>query len=139
MIYDKQVYTEVYSVLSQLPLEYTSKIPYEVKEEIFNNADTSYIYRVDTLLPQSKALLVEIIRSYFGNKEIENKLNEYISFQTKLEEQQKGHYDSKQIFKEEKVNEISNTLPSAASKKDNFFIRFLKKLGLFKNKEENNS
>ena len=128
MTYDKQVYTEVYTILNQLPLEYTNRIPYEVKEEIFNNADTSYIYRVDTLLPQSKAILIEIIRRYFRNKEIEDKINEYISYGTNLEEKQKGHYDSKQVFKEDIIEEQPNNLPTSEPKKDNFFIRLFKKL-----------
>ena len=128
MTYDKQVYTEVYTILNQLPLEYTNRIPYEVKEEIFNNADTSYIYRVDTLLPQSKALLIEIIRRYFRNKEIEDKINEYISYGTNLVEDQKGHYDSNQIFKKDVIEEQPNNLPTSEPKKDNFFIRLFKKL-----------
>ena len=97
MTYDKQVYTEVYTILNQLPLEYTNRIPYEVKEEIFNNADTSYIYRVDTLLPQSKALLIEIIRRYFRNKEIEDKINEYISYGTNLSDSSKNYFINKEI------------------------------------------
>ena len=104
MIYNKQVYTEVYTILNQLPKEYTSKIPLEVSEEIFQNADKSTIYKVDTLLPQSKALLIEIIRRYFGNEEITKKINEYILFITNLEEQKKGHYDPNLLFKDKKVN-----------------------------------
>lgn len=101
---EKIIYTEVYTVLAKLPKLYTDKIPKIVKEEIFNKAETDYSYEIDELKPESKAFILEIIRNYFGDIDVNKKINEYINFH----EEKKIHlnndiiYDSNKLFKNRK-------------------------------------
>ena len=66
IIYDKQVYTEVYFILNNLSEELKNKIPQELKDFIVDNADISYHYRIDELLPESKALIASILEKYIN-------------------------------------------------------------------------
>ena len=66
IIYDKQVYTEVYFILNNLSEELKNKIPQELKDFIVDNADISYPYRIDELLPESKALIASILEKYIN-------------------------------------------------------------------------
>ena len=66
IIYDKQVYTEVYFILNNLSEELKNKIPQELKDFIADNADISYPYRIDELLPESKALIASILEKYIN-------------------------------------------------------------------------
>ena len=64
---EKKIYTEVYMTLSKLNKELIDKIPIELKEEIYSKADTSFPYKIDELLPESKALLAAILEKYIVN------------------------------------------------------------------------
>ncbi len=61
---EKQIYTEVYMTLSALDQDSIEKIPEELKAMILDKADTSYPYRIDELLPESKAIISSIIEKY---------------------------------------------------------------------------
>ena len=100
-----RMYTDVYTLLVQLPKEYIDKIPIKVKEEIASNMDNRYKYEIEDMLPESKALVVAIIRKYFENEEINKKIDKYIDFyQSKLNDR----YNKQDIFKREKFKDIEN-------------------------------
>ena len=46
--------------------ELKNKIPQELKDFIVDNADISYPYRIDELLPESKALFASILEKYIN-------------------------------------------------------------------------
>ena len=93
---EEQVCTEVYTILSELPSKYIDKIPHEIISGISDKADTKYSYKIDELLPQSKAILVEIIRKYLREEEIAKNINKFIADNIKISEQKKEHI--KMIF-----------------------------------------
>ena len=124
----KQIYTEVYTVLSKLPTKYLNMIPQDVKKEIFFNANIRYSYAINELLPESKAILIEIIKRYFNEKEITQKIDAYINYNEQIIEKRKGSYNQNDIFKpiEKNVIEDNKLLPIECKK-----ISILDKLRIF--------
>lgn len=51
-------------ILSRLNKDLIDKIPDELKETIISKADTSYPYKIEDLMPESKALISSIIEKY---------------------------------------------------------------------------
>lgn len=101
---EKIIYTEVYTVLTKLPKLYIDKIPKKVKEEIFNKAETDYSYEIDELQPESKAFILEIIKNYFGDIDVNKKINEYINFceEKKIKPNNNTIYNPNELFKNRK-------------------------------------
>ena len=64
---EKKIYTEVYVTLASLSKDLIDQIPEELKQIIISKADTSYPYKIDELLPESKALIASIIGKYLSN------------------------------------------------------------------------
>ena len=130
---EKQVFTEVYTVLSEIPSEYFEKIPKNVIEEISNKADTNYAYRIDELLPQSKSILIEIIRKYFGDEEMTGMVNKFITENIYEEERQKGVYKN-DLF-EKKDNELNDqnidNSSNIAVSKESIFKRIINRIKSF--------
>ena len=91
---EKRVYTEVYTVLNRLPNEYIFKIPEHIKKTIFEKADTSYSYKIGNLLPQSKAMIFEIIRKYCQDEKFSKLAIDYIDYCKKIESMQ----NDKKVF-----------------------------------------
>ena len=52
---ERKIYTEVYMTLTRLNKDLIDKIPEELKQTIISKADTSYPYKINELLPESKA------------------------------------------------------------------------------------
>lgn len=105
---NKIMYKEVYSFLLLVPNEYFNKIPSNVIENIKNNTDNLIYDNLNgDMLPESKALIISIIRRYFDNKEINQKIYDYINNYNVLINQ-KYSYDN--IFKREKNENISNNM-----------------------------
>ena len=61
---EKKIYTEVYMTLTRLNKDLIDKIPEELKQAIISKADTSYPYKINELLPESKALIASIMDKY---------------------------------------------------------------------------
>lgn len=61
-----KIYTEVYMTLIRLNKNLIDKIPEELKKTIINKADTSYPYKINELLPESKAIIASIIEKYLN-------------------------------------------------------------------------
>ena len=80
MKFEKKIYTEIYTVISRLQKKDLNKIPEEIRDEIYNNADKEYKYAIKDLDNLSKAIIFEIIRKYISNNELREKMNEYIEF-----------------------------------------------------------
>lgn len=63
----KKIYTEVYMTLTRLNSDLIDKIPEEVKTMIISKADTSYPYKINELLPESKAIIASIMEKYIND------------------------------------------------------------------------
>ena len=61
---ERKIYTEVYMTLIRLSKDLIDKIPEELKQTIISKADTSYPYKINELLPESKALIASIMEKY---------------------------------------------------------------------------
>ena len=61
---ERKIYTEVYMILTRLNKDLIDKIPKDLKQTIISKADTSYPYKTDELLPESKAIIATIIEKY---------------------------------------------------------------------------
>ena len=129
-----RVYTEVYTVLNRLPNEYIIKIPEYITKAIFEKADTSCSYKIGDMLPQSKAMIFEIIRKYFQDEEFNKKAMEYINYCTKKDLMQNNKQEEKlqQTMHKNDIfpkynNEHNNTnknLPIETSK-NNLFMKII--------------
>ena len=64
---ERRMYTEVYTTLTSMGKDVTDKLPEELKETIYNKADTSYPYVVKDLLPESVAMIAAILSKYLIN------------------------------------------------------------------------
>lgn len=63
---ERKIYTEVYMTLIRLSKDLIDKIPEELKQTIISKADTSYPYKINELLPESKALIASIMEMYLN-------------------------------------------------------------------------
>lgn len=63
---ERKIYTEVYMTLIRLSKDLIDKIPEELKQTIISKADTSYPYKINELLPESKALIASIMEKYLN-------------------------------------------------------------------------
>ena len=63
---ERKIYTEVYMTLIRLSKDLIDKIPEELKQTIISKADTSYPYKINELLPESKALIASIMENYLN-------------------------------------------------------------------------
>lgn len=61
---EKKIYTEVYLSLLKEGKDAIDKIPDELKKIIIEKADTSYPYKIEKILPESKEILESIINTY---------------------------------------------------------------------------
>ena len=63
---ERKIYTEVYMTLIRLSKDLIDKIPEELKQTIISKADTSYPYKINELLPESKVLIASIMEKYLN-------------------------------------------------------------------------
>lgn len=141
----KRIYAELFEMLNTLKDEEIEKIPKSVKMNIIDNMAPSCSFKYDyskkiqdqDVLPQTKALLVEIYLKYLAEDEEEREAWE-IYKETHLEktkEEGKEKYNSGQIFKKHivKGNPIIEDYEEIevpiSNKKSGFFDN------LFKNKK----
>ena len=64
---ERKIYTEVYMTLASLDKNLINKIPEELKATIISKADTSYPYKINELLPESKAIIASIMEKYLND------------------------------------------------------------------------
>lgn len=100
--------SELKDIISKMPDEYKNKIPKNLKNNIEKNCDPNYSWNEKKeILPETKALLVVIIRKYFNNEDFNKKIEEYINFY-------------KTIDNEENMYNVKFPLQNTASTKANF-------------------
>lgn len=64
---ERKIYTEVYMILARFNKDLIDKIPEELKQIIITKADTSYPYKINELLPESKVIIASIFEKYLND------------------------------------------------------------------------
>ena len=124
---ERRIYTEVYTVLLTLSNEDLNKIPMNIRQNIAEKADTNYSYKAENLLPKSKAMVIEIIRKYCGNEKINKKIDEYIDFNNKINEE-KGNEKISLPKKEDENIELKESNSMVEYKSKNYLNRLFQKI-----------
>ena len=124
---ERRMYTEVYTVLSTLSNEDSDKIPMNIRQNIAEKADTNYSYKAEKLLPESKAMVIEIIRRYCGNEKINKKIDEYIDFNNKINEEKRNEKMSLPK-KEDENSEFKENNSMVEYRLENYLNRLFQKI-----------
>ena len=88
--YSNLNYKEVWTVLSKLPIDIVTKIPFEIRNNIAEQAEkceneiseiNMNVYLSDmNISEESKDMLMALYINYFSDEKIKEKINEYIVF-----------------------------------------------------------
>lgn len=127
-------YTEVIEILKYMPKEDTNKIPKEIIKYYTDNMDASYNFKIDTekafkeqkLLEKTKIVLAILFRDYWATEEQREKIKQkeaYDMYVVELNKKQK--YNSDNIFKKKKKQNIEMTEALVEYKKENWYGKFL--------------
>ena len=116
----RNAYTEVYTILQELNEEEYNKIPLEIIETLKANMNKEYNYELDEekelkeqpMLPQTKAILLNIFRDYLSTPEQKEKI---IKMQN--EERQTNNQENELIkYKKNIFTKIINKIKSCLIK-----------------------
>lgn len=140
----KRVYAELFGILDTLKDEEIEKIPKDVKKNIYENMDTNYRFKYDyskkledqDILPETKALIIEIYIKYLVENEDEKEAWEIYKKEclNKVEEEKKARYNPDDIFKNHIVDgkpiieEYEEISVPVSKKKESFFRKILNKI-----------
>lgn len=135
----RNAYTEVYTILQELNEEEYNKIPLEIIETLKANMNKEYNYELDEekelkeqpMLPQTKAILLNIFRDYLSTPEQKEKI---IKMQN--EERQKNELKKKKkydvnVFEnktKEKLKQTNNQENELIKYKKNIFTKIINKI-----------
>ena len=143
----QKAYVELYEIIKVLPEEEQKKIPKLFLKNLKNNMDKEYKFILDKdsdILNQNyrietKALFVELYEKYLAPKEDLDFWNKYDKIcDNMIEEEKRIKYDTKNIFKNRKLERkesISNSNLPIEIKDENIFIKilnFIKKIFIIK-------
>lgn len=104
----KKAYAELNEIIKELSKSEIEKIPIELIRNIEENMDKEYVWEYDEskalldqdLMPETKALIVEIYEKYLCPKNEKEFWREYDKICiSKIEEQKKVMYKEKNIFR----------------------------------------
>lgn len=104
----KRAYTELNEIIKELSKAELEKIPNQIIRNIEINKDKEYKWEYDNskalldqdLMPETKALIVEIYEKYLCPENEKEFWKEYDKICiNKIEEQKKAMYDGKDIFR----------------------------------------
>ena len=103
----KNAYTEVYIILQDLDEEELNKIPSDIIKAIAENRNREYHFELDdelelkehTLLPQTKAILLNLFRDYLATPKQRELIRRLENEQRAKEEIQKKQKYSIEVFK----------------------------------------
>lgn len=146
-------YTEVYEILSYMPISYVQKIPNELLNLFEKKRNKEYKYNVDTkkkineqdMLVKTKAILSTLYKEYWADSSTKEKIlqkeeKERIEYQNALREK----YNPENIFQtnnyskettQNKFNKTLNRNDTIEIYKDNFWKKIINKLkNIFKSK-----
>lgn len=123
-------YSEVLKVIELLPDDYKNKIPEKQMNIIIENSNKEYFSKISSinqineipLTEKAHSIIIALWLNYIATDIQKKKVNEYFNNNTKLE--------IKTCFK--KSNDTANILPVEYKKKENIFLRILKKIFIFK-------
>lgn len=140
----KRVYAELFGILDTLKDEEIERIPKDVKKNIYENMDTNYRFKYDyskkledqDILPETKALIIEIYIKYLVENEDEKEAWEIYKKEclNKVEEEKKARYNPDDIFKNHIVDgkpiieEYEEISVPVSKKKESFFRKILNKI-----------
>ena len=143
----QKAYVELYEIIKVLPEEEQKKIPKLFLKNLKNNMDKEYKFILDKdcdILNQNyrietKALFIELYEKYLAPKEDLDFWNKYDKIcDNMIEEEKRIKYDTKNIFKNRKLERkesISNSNLPIEIKDENIFIKilnFIKKIFIIK-------
>lgn len=104
----KKAYTELNEIIKELSKAELEKIPNELIRNIETNIDKEYKWKYDNskalldqhLMPETKALIVEIYEKYLCPENEKEFWREYDKICiSKIEEQKKVKYNAKDVFR----------------------------------------
>lgn len=107
-----KAFVEVEAVLGCLEGKEYDKIPEEIRNIIKENKDGNYIYEYDkddkyknwNLMPETKAILYNILKDYLANEEQRTFLEQKEKFErNRLEKIKRERYNPNDIFKKRSV------------------------------------
>jgi len=127
---ERRIYTEVYTVLLALSNEDLNKIPMNIRQKIAEKADTNYSYKAENFLPESKAMVIEMIRKYCGNEKINEKIDEYIDFNNSINEEKRNEKMSLPKKEDENI-ELKESNSMVEYKSNNYLNRLFQKIKKF--------
>lgn len=130
----KKAYTELNEIIKELSKAELEKIPKELIKNIKTNMDKEYKWEYDkskrlldqNLMPETKALIVEIYEKYLcpGNEKEFWKEYDRICLSS-IEKQKRSTYNTDKIFKERREhNDVNQEISEC--KKDNLVQKILK-------------
>lgn len=135
----RNAYTEVYTILQELNEEEYNKIPLEIIETLKANMNKEYNYELDEekelkeqpMLPQTKAILLNIFRDYLSTPEQKEKI-----IRMQNEERQKNELKKKKkydvnVFEnktKEKLKQTNNQENELVKYKENIFTKIINKI-----------
>jgi Glu-tRNA(Gln) amidotransferase subunit E-like FAD-binding protein len=136
-----QAYTEVLEILKNLPEVEYNKIPKEKIEFYKENCDLSYHFVLDkdlkNISKRANAIIVSIYNDYFTTpKQKETLHNILADNERKAEELRKEKYNSDDIFKNNKVENVKDELTNENNqmieiKEENIFTKIMNKIKMF--------
>ena len=134
----KKAYAELYEIIKALTEEERKKIPESYIEFVKDNMDNEYSFTFDkdkSLLEQdikkeTKALLVNLYKTYIANEDEKEYWNKYDSdcFE-RIEEEKRNKYNPDIFSKEKedlKENQEEKDTKEIAEYKESFKVRFIK-------------
>lgn len=123
---ERRIYTEVYTVLLTLSNEDLNKIPMNIRQKIAEKADTNYSYKAENLLPESKAIVIELIKRYCENEKINEKIDEYIEYNNRINEEKRN--ENRSLFQEDENRELKENNSMVEYKSQNYLHRLFEKI-----------
>ena len=142
-------YKEVYVILNNINEENLKAIPQSFIDMVQRNMNNNYEFELEenvdfeeqTLLKETKVILAYIYLNYWGTEEQKNKIMQKLKQDIINEEQSKPKYNPDELFKRNKVRNISsNIVPKEEMhlieyKKENIFVKLINIIkSLFKRK-----
>ncbi len=142
----RQVYSEVYTVLQNMPAEYIRKIPEKILKLFENERLDNYEVNINKLNPIDKnylsknaMVLIAMLNYQYWcpNKKVKNNLyKKYLSNNEKYEKEIREKYDTGNLFKNKSIEEIwdkKDTNALVEYKEKTFIQKIFDKIkGIFK-------
>lgn len=129
----RKAYSEVDEFLNMLNSDYRNRIPSELREFFKKEKDESYVKKIDpymsiesqNLMEEALTIILWLNLEYWANPEEKELLEKiYENNQKIYEEEQREKYSVDKLFDNKKTENTQMII----NKKDNFFIRLIKKI-----------